>query len=95
MYARVNYRQLLPDRFDEAIRIYRDSVVPRHIGAQGFKGALVLTDRDTGKAIAISLWETEADLTAFAPGAHGTPSPAGHRSEKSTRSASMLGRRQR
>ncbi len=70
MHARVNYRQLLPDRLDEAIRIYRDSVVPRHIGAQGFKGALVLTDRSTGKAIAISLWETEADLTAFAPGAH-------------------------
>ena len=70
MHARVNYRQIPPDRMDEAISIYRDSVLPRHIGAKGFKGGLVLTDRGAGKAIAISLWETEADLTAFAPGTH-------------------------
>ncbi len=70
MHARVNYRQLPPDRMDEAISIYRVSVVPRHIGAQGFKGALVLTGRSTGKVIAISMCERESDLKAFAPGAH-------------------------
>ena len=34
-------------------------------GQKGFKGQLLLTQRDTGKAISINLWETEADLTAF------------------------------
>jgi heme-degrading monooxygenase HmoA len=34
-------------------------------GQKGFKGQLLLTQSDTGKAISINLWETEADLTAF------------------------------
>lgn len=52
---------------DEAITVYRDSVLPAHRGQKGFKGGLVLTDQTAGKVIAISLWETEEDLNAFAP----------------------------
>ncbi|MCJ7705973.1 MAG: hypothetical protein MUO28_10615, partial [Desulfobacterales bacterium] len=40
-------------------------IVPAMKGQKGFKGQLLLTQKDTGKAISLNLWETEADLTTF------------------------------
>ncbi len=69
MHARVNYRQVSPDKMDEVIRTYRDVTVPDRRAQKGFKGGYVLTNRGTGKviAIAIALWETEADMLATTP----------------------------
>ncbi len=67
MYARVTTRQIEPGKIDEAIGIYRDTVVPAVRQQQGSKGGLVMTDRSAGKVMAISLWETEADLRAYEP----------------------------
>jgi heme-degrading monooxygenase HmoA len=64
MHARVVTTQLQPGKTDEAIRVYRDSVVPAARKQKGFKGGLLLTDRATGKGISIALWETEADMKA-------------------------------
>lgn len=64
MYARVVTVQVQPGKRDEAIGIYRDSVVPAAKQQKGSKGALLLTDRNTGKGISIALWETEADMKA-------------------------------
>jgi heme-degrading monooxygenase HmoA len=64
MYARVGTAQDKPGKIEDAIRIYRDSVVPAQKQQKGFKGALFLTDRHTGRSISISLWETEADMEA-------------------------------
>ncbi len=41
------------------------SSVPVLKEQKGSKGQLLLTQRDTGKAVSINLWETEGDLTAF------------------------------
>lgn len=65
MYARAVNVQFQPGTVDEASRIVRESIVPVMKEQQGFKGQLLLTQRDTGKAISINLWETEADLTTF------------------------------
>jgi heme-degrading monooxygenase HmoA len=65
MYARAVNIQFQPGKIDEASRIVKDSIVPAMKGQKGFKGQLLLTQPDTGKAISINLWETEADLTAF------------------------------
>ena len=62
-HARVTHVQILPDEFDETISIYRDSVVPAAQPQKGFKGVLLLTDRNTGKGISITMWEAEADMT--------------------------------
>jgi len=35
---------------------------------KGFKGAMLLTDPGTGKAISVTLWETEADMTVIEAG---------------------------
>ncbi len=67
MHARLTTRQIEPDRIDEAIGIYRDTVVPAASQQPGSKGGLVMIDRGTGKVMAISLWETEADLRAYEP----------------------------
>ena len=64
MHARVVLTQLQPGKTDESIRIYRDSVVPAAKKQKGFKGGLLLTDRNTGKGISVSLWDTEADMKA-------------------------------
>lgn len=65
MYARAVNVQFQPGKVDEASRIVTESIVPVMKEQKGFKGQLLLTQRDTGKAISINLWETEADLTAF------------------------------
>lgn len=64
MYARVSIGQMPPAKADEAVGIYRDSVLPAARQQKGFKGLYVLTDRKTGKGLTIALWETEADMTA-------------------------------
>ncbi len=48
MHARVVSMEVLPMNMAEAIRIYRDSVVPAAKEQRGFKAALLLTDPDTG-----------------------------------------------
>lgn len=62
MHARLNIRQILPDKIDEFLSTFQRSVAPDVRQRQGYKGSLLLTDRSTGKAISLTLWETEADM---------------------------------
>ena len=64
MNARVTIVRVLPDKMDETIGIYRDSVLPFAKQQKGCQGVYMLTDRNTGKGISITLWDTEADMTA-------------------------------
>ena len=70
MYARVTLVQILPGKIDEAIGVYRESVVPAAKQQKGHKGHYLLTDRKNSKGISISLWETEADMTADETSGH-------------------------
>ena len=65
-HAKVNTRQIQSGKMDDLIRIYQVSTAPRVRGQKGSTGALLLTDRDTGRGIAISLWASEADMNAVA-----------------------------
>ncbi len=65
MFARAVNIQFQSGKVDEGIRLVQVSIVPILKEQKGFKGQLLLTQRDTGKAISINLWETEGDLTAF------------------------------
>ncbi len=66
MYARVTTARVQPGKMDEAISIMRDSTYPANRNQQGFKSAILLTNPKTGKALSITLWETEDDATAQA-----------------------------
>ena len=62
MYARVITFTVVPEKMDEAFEVARTSVVPALQQQSGFKGMLSLVDRQTDKAISVTLWDTEADL---------------------------------
>jgi heme-degrading monooxygenase HmoA len=64
MYARIVTVQVRPDKFDEAVSIFQNSVIPAAKQQKGFISLMLLTDRSTGKGISVGLWETEADLRA-------------------------------
>jgi heme-degrading monooxygenase HmoA len=64
MFARVSTIHGTPEHLEEAIRYLAAPASFRQ--AQGFKGNYLLVDRERGKMLTISLWETEADLQATA-----------------------------
>ena len=62
MHARVISLSGSPDDVDGGVANFRENVVP-YVREQG-KGAILLVDRQTGKAVAITLWEDEQALRA-------------------------------
>jgi heme-degrading monooxygenase HmoA len=64
MFARLTIVQVKVDKMDETIKIYEDSVVPAAKSQKGFQGTYLLTDRNTGKGIACTLWDSEEDAIA-------------------------------
>lgn len=64
MFARVTMFQMKSDKVDEAIKIYKESVTPVRKAQKGAAGSYLLTDRKTGKGMAISLWDSEEDAIA-------------------------------
>ena len=65
MYARVINSQLVSDKTDEVVSIWRDKVASTIKQAKGFKGAYLLGDRGANKGITITLWETKEDADAM------------------------------
>jgi heme-degrading monooxygenase HmoA len=66
MYARVTTFHMDPSKLEEALDISRASILPVMKQQQGFKGVFTLVDRQAGKTLSITLWETEADVQAGA-----------------------------
>jgi heme-degrading monooxygenase HmoA len=64
MYARLTTVQLQPDKAQAGIDLYANAVVPAARQQPGNQGAWLLIDRTTGKGVAVSLWNTLADLEA-------------------------------
>jgi hypothetical protein len=62
MHARVTSVSGSPTDVDAGIANFREAVVP--FARDEGKGAILLVDRQTGKAIAITLWENEQALKA-------------------------------
>lgn len=64
MYARLTQLNIKPDKVEEAIELYKKSVVPAAKAQKGFMAMYLLTDRPTGKGYSISFWKTEKDCLA-------------------------------
>ena len=64
MYARVTTFQVQPGKIDEANRIATESIIPAIKQQAGFKSFFTLQDRGTGKAVLITIFETEAAMKA-------------------------------
>lgn len=63
MYARVTSLGGSPADVDAGVANFRENVVP-FTREQGGKGAILLVDRESGSAVAITLWEDEAAMSA-------------------------------
>jgi heme-degrading monooxygenase HmoA len=64
MHVRATSVHLQPDKVDEAIRIFQESVVPAAKQQAGFRGATLLVDRATGKGLSLTHWASEAEMKA-------------------------------
>lgn len=64
MHARVILGKVKLDKQEEAIRIYKESVMTEAEKQKGFKSINLLTDPETSKFISITIWETEEDMIA-------------------------------
>ena len=65
MHARVTtFENVKTDKIDAGVRLINEQVVPAAQTLKGFKGGYWLADRQRGKLIAMTLWETEEDLHA-------------------------------
>ena len=67
MRARVITIQYHPDKMEEGLQMYRDVLTAARQQA-GFKGILGLIDREAGKAMSITLWETTSEIQASGEG---------------------------
>jgi hypothetical protein len=62
MHARFTTVVIKPEKIDEIISFIRDYDAAATKQQKGCKGLLYLLKRNTGKAIGISIWDTEADM---------------------------------
>lgn len=78
MFARVQTVHQSAEKLDELTEVGREQLPAAH-DLPGFAGFYYLIDRANGKALVISLWETEQDLRRL--DAHATHAAARERTE--------------
>jgi hypothetical protein len=59
MRAQVTTVEASPARLDDAIRFFREQVLPRLRQMDGFEEFIVLSARRSGKLLGVALWESE------------------------------------
>jgi heme-degrading monooxygenase HmoA len=64
MYARVTTVYVRFDLIDKAIEIYCDSVIPAARLQKGFQSGTLLVDRENGKGLSITIWDSLEDIKA-------------------------------
>jgi hypothetical protein len=70
LIARVTTFEGDPERMVEGVRIYREQVVPWLRDSTGFRGVIILVDRESDRGMGISFWTTmETATDADASGA--------------------------
>jgi heme-degrading monooxygenase HmoA len=70
MHARMSIFEGSPDMIDESLRQAREVILPQaKEGDPGFKGIIALTDRQSGKMVGITFWESEEAMRATEEGA--------------------------
>ncbi len=64
MHARVTRLEASAELLDEMTRQFEEHTVPVLEGLDGFKGYVLLGDRASGLAMAVTYWESEEHLRA-------------------------------
>ena len=66
MHVRTTTTQADPARIDDGVAVIRDEVLPAVTAMDGCVGLSVLVDRESGRCIATTAWQSEAALLASA-----------------------------
>lgn len=64
MHARILKIQTEVERTDEAAMLFEESVIPLCKQQNGYRGGVFLSDRKSGNAIVITLWNTKEEMLA-------------------------------
>jgi heme-degrading monooxygenase HmoA len=64
MHARASHIAGSPDNVDQGIATFKDSILAQLKSIDGNRGAMLLVDRASGTALAITLWNDEAAMQA-------------------------------
>jgi quinol monooxygenase YgiN len=64
MFARVGTFQLKPDKLDEAIELYQNSLIPEVRAQKGSHSSFLLVDRATANAVTVAFWDSKEDMMA-------------------------------
>jgi hypothetical protein len=64
MFSRVNFLETTPDRIGDVAKVVREVVHPGISSEDGYLGYIVLGDPKTGKALGITLWDSEEARSA-------------------------------
>ena len=64
MFARVSTYQGDPGQIDQGLDYARESILPKVKQVDGFEGVYYLVDRESGKALSMTLWESEQTMRA-------------------------------
>ena len=64
MHARISMLVGSSDLIDEGLRYVRENVLPQLQQQDGFKGMAALADRQTGRTLGVTFWESEEALRA-------------------------------
>lgn len=70
MFARLSICRMKPEDMDEAMKLYKESVIPVAKSQRGFSGVYYLNDLKTGKMITITFWDTVEDIIANEEGGY-------------------------
>ena len=70
MFARVSTYEGHPEQLDEMHHEGVEHVLPALEMQDGFSGGLVLADRQSGKVLAVTLWESEQAMDATEEASH-------------------------
>ena len=62
MFARISTFEGPPEQTAEGIRVARRQFLPVARLQEGFRGMYLMLDKQSGRSLAITLWETEEDM---------------------------------
>lgn len=63
MHARVTTAEVQQGKLNQAVQTYQEIVLTATQQQSGYKGAILFVDRDANRAISITLWDSEEEMT--------------------------------
>ena len=64
LFARLTIAPIKEGKMDDLMKIYKESIVPAAKAQEGYQGAYLLTNKETNKAISVTVWDSEKDAIA-------------------------------